>query len=563
MKSKEFLKDLYNSINDWLSSYKNIELEIKNLTLNEVDLKKSLLQLEEVYTELDSLHTYALIEYELEVNNKEKREHLRKVEFLYDEISGKTYDFNIFIEDNIERVINYVRKEKELNKFYLYYKSMFSKQDKNVNELESLYNNMDLRNYYDYLFYDDPLLCTFDHNNKVYNVYTDDLLSKLNSSDREIRKKTYVNMLKKLSFIKTHAAFTINLDYQLKNKIAHTNGFENHFDMLLQKSIFSIDTGTFNDESEIIKKLFKRTIDIRRKLLGYEYISYYDIYYLGDTKSSISYEDAKIILKNAFSIYGEEYLKILNQVFDDNWIHYENSRNKRLGARSFSSYNSHPYILMNWENDLESLFALAHEIGGAIAQYLSQQSTSILYSETSELKTEFTSFLNEITLMKHLSSNNYVFIEKEELNFKILEILKDNYLVPFEYLTILNTLSSNANEHVLDEYNISRLYNDVITSYRSFENFHDLEINKFNWIKGHEGLLVEYNLHYIEAFILASSYSFKNFDKVLNLLKYGETISDLEFFENIFGEELHFHKLNKSTFEIIDNSLNNLVKVIK
>ncbi|MFC4557311.1 hypothetical protein ACFO3D_03695 [Virgibacillus kekensis] len=426
-----------------------------------------------------------------------------------------------------------------------------------------MYNNMDLRNYYDYLFYDDPLLCTFNHNNKVYKVYTDDLLSKLNSSDREVRRKTYVNMLKKFSSVKTHAAFTINLDYQLKNKIAHTNGFENHFEMLLQKSIFNIDTDTFSDESESIKELFKRTIDIRRKLLGYEYISYYDIYYLGDTKSNISYEDAKIILKNAFSIYGEEYLKILNQIFDDNWIHYENSRNKRLGARSFSSYNSHPYILMNWENDLESLFALAHEIGGAVAQYLSQQSKSILYSETSELKTEFTSFLNEITLMQHLSSNNYVFIEKDELNFKLLEILKDDYLVPFEYLTILNTLSSNANDYVLDEYNISRLYNDVITSYRSFENFHDLEINKYNWIKGHEGLLVEYNLHYIEAFILASSYSFKNFDKVLSLLKCGETISDLEFFKNIFDDELQFHKLNTKTLEKIDNSLNNLVKVIK
>ena len=104
--------------------------------------------------------------------------------------------------------------------------------------------------------------------------------------------------------------------------------------------------------------------------------------------------------------FGEEYLGILDKIFKENWIHHESSSLKKFGGRSYSSINTHPYIIINWNNDIDSLFALIHEIGGAVSQYLAQNSCSIVYSELSEAKVEFMSVLNEYMLSKYLLENN-------------------------------------------------------------------------------------------------------------------------------------------------------------
>ncbi|HEC2172912.1 TPA: hypothetical protein R1915_000967 [Staphylococcus delphini] len=556
MRTQFYLSELFKNIEDWEAAFKDTMNQISNIELSNKNIVSDLQRLEEIYICLDSLHTYVLVDYELHIKSKEKRTNLEKVEMLYDLLHHKSKSLNDYIYDNLEEVIHLIDNNSKTKKYKIYYTNIFKNK---TSEINRLYDSLNLRNYYDYLFYNDEFLCSFEHKEIHYNINTSNFLYMLTSDDRELRKKVYTKSIEKLSNQKTHAAFVLNTHYQVKNKIAISNGKKNHFENLLEDMLFQMDESSFNKASNNASTLFKETIDIRRKLMGNEFISHYDLYYLGHDNSFISFETSKTILKNAFKIFGEPYSSILERVFVENWVHYEESNNKRLGARSYSSYNSHPYIILNWKNDLESLFALSHEVGGAIAQYLSQSSNSILYSETSEIKIEFMSFINEIVLLEHLLNSNYNEISKKELHYKFLEILKDDLFVPFEYINIVRNLSISAGKGLLSEDIISKEYVKEILNFRDYKNFSDIEVNKWNWIKGHEGLMVEYNIYYIQAFLFAINYEHINFSEVLNLLTQGEQIDDYKFFSNIFDGELDFENFNTKAINKIKKLTNKIL----
>ncbi|EIT0950323.1 hypothetical protein L1G40_001978 [Staphylococcus pseudintermedius] len=556
MRTQSYLSELFKNIEDWEAVFKDTMNQISNIELSNKNIVSDLQRLEEIYICLDSLHTYVLVDYELHIKSKEKRTNLEKVEMLYDLLHYKSKSLNNYIYDNLEEVIHLIDNNSKTRKYKIYYTNIFKNKKSEINHL---YDSLNLRNYYDYLFYNDEFLCSFEHKEIHYNINTSNFLYMLTSDDRELRKKVYTKSIEKLSSQKTHAAFVLNAHYQVKNKIAISNGKKNHFENLLEDMLFQMDESSFNKASNKVSTLFKETIDIRRKLMGNEFISHYDLYYLGHDNSFISFETSKNILKNAFKIFGETYSSILERVFVENWVHYEESNNKRLGARSYSSYNSHPYIILNWKNDLESLFALSHEVGGAIAQYLSQSSNSILYSETSEIKIEFMSFINEIVLLEHLLNSNYNEISKKELHYKFLEILKDDLFVPFEYVNIVRNLSISAGKGLLNEDIISKEYVKEILNFRDYKNFSDIEVNKWNWIKGHEGLMVEYNVYYIQAFLFAINYEHINFSEVLNLLAQGEQIDDYKFFSNIFDGELDFENFNAKAINKIKKLTNKIL----
>lgn len=560
METQWYLSELYKNVEDWEKQFSKINKKVSDLEFDYKNVLKSIKILDSIYTALDSLHTYSLLDYELKIHSKEKRTNLEKVESLYDVLHHKSENFNNYIYNNLEEIIELINDTPNMNIYKYYYTNLFPKQRVKNSSLDSLYNSLNIRNYYDYIFYNEELFCSFIHKGINYNINTSNFLHMLTVDNRELRKKVYVKTIEKLSNQKTHAAFILNMYYQMKNEIAISNGSKSYFDHLLKNTLFKINKESFNKESERIADLFKKTIDIRRKLMDYETISHYDLYYLGNSKSFVSFESSKSILKNAFKIFGEKYNLILEEVFEDDWVHFEKSSNKRLGARSYSSYNSHPYIILNWENDLESLFALAHEIGGAIAQYLSQSSNSILYSETSELKTEFMSFINEMVLLEHLLNSNYIEISKKELKYKFLEILKDDLFVPFEYINIIEALSTTAQKGSLNENLISEEYNKIVMKFRDYNKFHNIEVNKWNWIKGHEGLMIEYNIYYIQAFLFAINYQYVNFEKVLNLLKKGEQIDDFKFFSNIFGKELDFQNFTSSGIMKINNIITDILE---
>ena len=149
-------------------------------------------------------------------------------------------------------------------------------------------------------------------------------------------------------------------------------------------------------------------VELKKRFLGLEEIHMYDLYVPLTDKfdMKIPYEKAQDIILKALRPLGEDYLNIIKKAFSERWIDVYENEGKQGGAYSWGSYDSHPYILMNYHDDLNSLFTLIHELGHSVHSYYSRTSQEYLYSNYKIFVAEVASTLNELLLINYLLDNS-------------------------------------------------------------------------------------------------------------------------------------------------------------
>lgn len=143
---------------------------------------------------------------------------------------------------------------------------------------------------------------------------------------------------------------------------------------------------------------------LRKELLGVEELHMYDIYVplVEQEKSKITYSVAQEEIAEALSVLGEDYVSVLREGFEHRWIDKYENEGKRSGAYSAGNYSTHPYVLMNYQYNLDSEFTLAHEMGHALHSYYSAKNNNIFDSEYKIFVAEVASTCNEALLMNYL-----------------------------------------------------------------------------------------------------------------------------------------------------------------
>ncbi|WP_101772296.1 oligoendopeptidase F [Peptostreptococcus faecalis] len=154
---------------------------------------------------------------------------------------------------------------------------------------------------------------------------------------------------------------------------------------------------------ENIKSLDKYT-ELKKKYFKLDDMNMYDLYLpmAKDFKMEISFEEAKEIIIEALQPLGEDYVNLIKKAFDERWIDAYENEGKKGGAYSWGSYDSHPYILMSYKDDLNSMFTLIHELGHSVHSYLSRTNQPYLYSSYKIFVAEVASTVNETLLIKYL-----------------------------------------------------------------------------------------------------------------------------------------------------------------
>lgn len=225
------------------------------------------------------------------------------------------------------------------------------------------------------------------------------------SKDRTLRKNAYKGMMGKfgeyINFLSSNYINNVKEDCVLAKVKKHKSA--------LSASIFN-EEATEDVYNLLIKKVRENIalgqdyFELKRKMLGLDKFAVYDNFapVVSGISKKHTYEEAIELIKEAVSVLGEDYVKLIDRARDERWIDVFPNKNKDSGAFSTGTFGATPVVLTNFTGNLESVFTLAHELGHSMHTYLSNKHQPIQTCDYVIFVAEVASNVNEMLLLSYL-----------------------------------------------------------------------------------------------------------------------------------------------------------------
>ena len=229
------------------------------------------------------------------------------------------------------------------------------------------------------------------------------------STDREFRRRVYKGLYKPYMEYKNTlvALFNGNIKsaiFNAKSRNYSSTRMASLFPNNIPLEVYDNLVNTVNSNLSPLHRWAK----LKKRVLGIDDLHPYDTYVtlFPSVKKDYSYEKSVDILLKALKPLGEEYISSLKLAFNNRWIDVHETKGKRSGAYSSGvSYGVHPYVLLNWSNQLNDVFTFAHEMGHNMHSYYTEKSQPYPYANYSIFVAEVASTANEALLVDYLIEN--------------------------------------------------------------------------------------------------------------------------------------------------------------
>ena len=248
----------------------------------------------------------------------------------------------------------------------------------------------------------------------------------LKDKDREVRRQAFESLFKTYREYKNAIASSLKCEVEKNVAVSKLRKFNSS----LEATLFSneIDKSVYLNLIETVHNNLDpiyRYWDLKKKILKLDELHIYDTYTELDDKESkkYSFEEAKELILKIVEPLGETYKNDLSQAFTNKWIDSVNNKGKRGGAYCTACYDVHPYVLMNYENTLNDVSTLAHELGHAMHYYYACKNQPYQDYEYSIFVAEVASQVNEILLSRYLLDN----CKDKNERIKIIDDLLQKY----------------------------------------------------------------------------------------------------------------------------------------
>ena len=307
------------------------------------------------------------------------------------------------------------------------------------------------------------------------------------STDRDYRERVYKGLYKPFMEYKNTlvALFNGNIKSAMFN--AKARNYSSTREAALDPNNIPLEVydNLVNTVNENLDPLH-RWGSLKKKILGIDELHPYDTYVtlFPSVKKEYTYEKSIDILLDALKPLGEDYLNSLMLAFNNRWIDVHETKGKRSGAYSSGvSYGVHPYVLLNWANQLNDVFTFAHEMGHNMHSYYTEKNQPYPYANYSIFVAEVASTANEALLLDYLIENAETKEEKlslieNQLNNMTTTFYRQTRFAEYEQLVHEKTESGEALTPEL----LSDLYGDMYQKYWGKEMVVDKE-ETFTWAR--------------------------------------------------------------------------------
>lgn len=272
----------------------------------------------------------------------------------------------------------------------------------------------------------------------------------LKSKDQHVRKQAYTNFFKE--YQRYENVFAQTLSGVMKKDAFYSD--VRKFDNALEASVFDDDVPSelffkvLDSANVKYRHLFHRYNRLKKELLNKEIIYNYDLNVplVSSINKKYTIDQCFEIINECLKPFGQDYLDIINKARNERWIDYYPTPGKRIGAYSSGSYDTNPFILMNFIGDYNSLSTLIHELGHSVHSYLSNHHQKFVNSSYRIFVAEVASTVNETLLINYMINNAKDDQEKAYFIYEQLEncvglIFRQPMFADFEYK--LHTMAEN------------------------------------------------------------------------------------------------------------------------
>jgi oligoendopeptidase F len=416
------LADIYADMSKWENDYQQIEIMAKKLKTFEGEIQDGytlyhyLNHREELSFLFNKVYAYAMLKVDEDTRESTAQAILERAKHLSVKVSASTSFFMPYLLGLAKETLSgYIAAEKRLEYFaedlwesFRYKAHVLSKEQEEIlsqlgealsapGHTFGMINNADIK-------FGEVTLKTGEKVELTRGMYS----KLIEDEDREKRKEAYKAYYKPYLQLKNSISSTLSAS--IKNNV--TLAKIRHYPSALEKALFGdmVPKEVYENLIQTTKNNIAplhRYIHLRKEKLSLDELHQYDmgVPLVSGIKQVIPYEQAYETMCKALAPLGSEYIKTLKDFQNASYLDVRETPGKRSGAYNLGVYGVHPFILLNHQDDLDSLFTLAHECGHGVHSRLSSQHQPQITARYSIFVAEVASTVNEVLLINYLLTN--------------------------------------------------------------------------------------------------------------------------------------------------------------